>query len=732
MYTADLARQVMDDDEAAEKPGGRVDDDPAPYPATDDEDEEDYGTYTRALWDEQEGALEPLHQVWIQNLLFLAGHQWWTYNGRTGIWGPQRVPEWKERPVSNLCLPYFKHVLAKATKNKPAWTAIAGSTDPEDIHAAKLAEEALEAKWMELRMARVLRRAIAWVIPTGNAFIYPYWNEQTGNIIPLTVPMDLPEVDPETGEMSAKTVDVPVGPDGEPVMIMDQEHGIMVPDLTAEPIYIDEGEIGAKVYSPFQVRVDPGAECDEEVTFAIIAEVLPTRDIHRKYPDSKGKVSAEDVGVIDQYDKLVGQMWGAGGDMNMVSGSTERDQELPKALVLHYHEKPTPDYPEGRYWCTSGTALLEEPQPLPDGIWPCMVHMTDVEVPGRYHAMSTMEAIVGLNREYNDLNAMIKEHHNLLLRGKWLVPIGSNIKKGQITTQPGEVIQHTPGLPPKQAEIKPLPNVVYQERERVMQDFQTVSGIHRISHGSPPPGVTSGTAFLTLQEADDTDLGPFLAMMEESVAELAWKFLQIIQQRYDDERLVAIPGDDRRFSVKQFRGADLQGVIDVQPQHGSSAPWNQTARQSLILDLLNKPAGAEMFRDEETGMFDRARVARLLPVAGLESLGSLEDIDINEALREEEDFSEFVGTHGEVVPQVTPWQNHQIHLRQHTRMLKSAAFERWPAPAKAAFIGHWQQTKDTIMQMQMQAAMQQQMMGAALGGGEEDAGPDDGGEPTNE
>ena len=92
---------------------------PAAYPQDDQGDPADYAVYSRALLDEGRQAMEPLFITWTQNLLFLAGLQWWVYDKLTGAFLPTRAPKWKEKPVRNLLVPYFKHVMAKLTKNRP-------------------------------------------------------------------------------------------------------------------------------------------------------------------------------------------------------------------------------------------------------------------------------------------------------------------------------------------------------------------------------------------------------------------------------------------------------------------------------------------------------------------------------------------------------------------------------------------------------------------------------------
>jgi hypothetical protein len=684
----------------------------------------EYGSYTRALWDEQEQSMERLHQVWRQNIMFLSGKQWHRPT-RTGVFVIDEAPEWRERPVSNICLAFFRTFLAKATKIRPAWQVIAGSTEPDDLHSAQLAEQVLEAKWVELRMGRHLRRAVAWTIITGNCFIYTFWNTDTGRLRRLEVEMEVPVLDEDglpTGEMEFTMVGL--DKEGEPLIGKDGR------PTGEDPAVIDEGEVGIRVYSPFQVRVNPDAETDEDVTWFIIADTMTMREAVRRWPEQQERFVAEDVGKMDDYERAITGLV-ADNRLKTTAPGDDRDRELPKVLVFHYHERPSEEYPEGRYWVCTKDTVCEPPTGLPEGIWPSLIHMYDVEVPGRYHGASTMESITGLNRDYNDVNAQVKEHHNLMAKGKWLTPKGSGIKRGSITNQPGEVIEYNMGFKPEQAAITSLPPAVYQERERILQDIELVGGIHKVSFGRPPPGVTAGVAFLQLQEADDTDLGPFLAMLEESVAMMAKAVLQIIKERYDDERLIYVVGKDKKYQVRAFRGSELSGAIDLVPVAESAFPWSKTARQSMLMSMGQ--AMPQLFTDPETGQFDTHKFTSLLPIGGLSSMAGDNDDDLQEALREEEVFS-IMGTRefdeeGYGVPQVEFWQEHMIHYRSHVRVLKTAKFKEWPEEAQAAYIEHVHATKAQMEQKAQEAA---QMNAMAQGNAPKEAYQGAGGMPGAE
>ena len=108
----------------------------------------------------------------------------------------------------------------------------------------------------------------------------------------------------------------------------------------------------------------------------------------------------------------------------------------------------------------------------------------------------------------------------------------------------------------------------------------------------------------------------------------------------------------------------------------------------------------DLFRDPETGLFDHERFTRVLPVGGEEAVGQDSQIDINEALREEEAFQSWDGMDPAVLPAPMPWQHHGAHRRQHAQLLKSSGFKRWEPMNQNAFIQHFSAT-EIALQLQM-------------------------------
>lgn len=699
---------------------------PAPYPTTDTAKPELYHQYSRALLDEQRNALEPLWRVWTQNLLFLAGQQWWVYDKRSGGFRLPAVPAWKERPVRNLMLPHFRHVLAKMTKNRPTGSAQPASADQQDLDAAELADELLRSKWDAWGMSALQRRWLAWDIATGNGWVMPFWDKSAGQLQPLMATVYAEVHDAEMGDEmgpmldemgmpATEAISCPCGPDGEPLMTPDGSY-----DLEAEPAYAYQGDVNDRVLSPYQVFLDPAAETEDKARWVIVAEPVPLREIRERYSGAE-HLTGEDTSMFDRHiDVFQGAMGGA--DTHITAAGTSPSTQIGKALLIHYFERPCPQYPGGRHWVSANGALLEAPGPLPDGLWPPVVHLGDIPVPGRLLHDATMTHLVGLQREYNEVTAQIKEHHNLLLRGKWFVPLGSGVRKGQITSEPGEVIQHTPGLAPKAAELPRLPREVYEQLEKILADIRLVGGIQQVSTGAAPPGITAGRAFLVLQEADDTDLAPMIESFERATAKLSWLHLQLVQKYYDDERVLMIAGENGGFRARAFKGADLAGVTDVLPQSGSAFPWSSAARQSFVVELAQQ--FPQLFSDPETGQFDTDRFRRLLPLGGGAAVSNTADLDLDEARREEEQFQLWDGV--SPLPEPLPWQDAMRHLGSHARVLKGAGFQKWEPHRQQAMVMHWMATATEVaanMQAEMAANAPPGGPGGPEGQGDNAQGP---------
>jgi hypothetical protein len=647
-------------------------------------------SYVFKRWTMQRDHYSGLYKLWTRAILFLLGKHWLEWNKEARRWTPeQNVPRWRQRPVTNLVFAVYRSAIAKLTKQRPTFDVVPPRTgDNDDREAAHLGEALLQQLWRQLAIPKLLAKAVGWLLCAGNVSLSVHWDPNAGKLISLTVPVD----HPETGE----EVDCACDENGEPLLV-DDGTGVLIPDLEAEPDQVFEGELAVELVDPTCVRYNPEAKAKEEATEYFIGYLLPAAVCLEKWELEEDDLELGTDDELEEVDDLIANAAGATEMLGVTSLAGDQQSAIgARALVIEYYRKPDDEFKAGRHWIQVNKTIVVDEEPLPEGFWPPIIDIDDVPVPGSPHALGLIGQVAPLNREYNTLNGKIAEHNVMMaMGGKWVVhPIDKNLK---ITTDPGQKLEskgYAEGKPPVQADIKTLPEGVYRERERILQDLQLVASMNDVGLGQKPEGVSSGRGFLVLQEATDAVLTPTLMNIELALQELGRRMLVIARRHYREERILKVRGHNGRWEIRSFMGADLGDSIDVQVQIGSSFPWSKSARQDLALSVI-QGIGPLL----PPGTLDMAKVSKILDVGGIQAFEPESDPDEQEVLLEHAQFEEFNPDKGILsIPQLGFWQNHARHYDEHIRLLKSerSRFARWHPEAQAAFLDHVLQTRQVI------------------------------------
>jgi hypothetical protein len=664
--------------------------------------------YSTARYNIQRDYYSGLYRFWSRSILFLLGKQWLLWNKTTKQWTPEKnVPKWRQQPVTNLVYRFYKNALAKLTKQRPAFDCVPPSGDSDDRAAAELGNALLKFWWRQLKLSQFLQRAIGWMLSTGNAWALVDWDPLAGKISPLTTAYTR-----KTGEDEDETTeDVPADKDGDPIV---KDDG--TPDMDAEPHQMPQGEISVRLISPFSVRMNPEAESVEDATEFYIGTIKPSNVLEKEwnlpYSTLAGVGNDEQVTILDI---ISAASTGTTGVLGFFNGSDNSMAKGQRSMELRYYAKPDDDFPSGRHWISVDGKMVLPEEDLPNGFWPPLVAYQDLAPPGQAIAMGPVGQLTPIGEAYNTINGKIQENNvTMAMGGKWL--LSPEDKSLAIDSDPGQKIVskgYAAGKPPMQLEPKGLPEQVYAERERIMQDWQFVSGMSETDLGGKPEGVSSGRGFLVLQEASDSQWGPTLLNQEGFLEECGRRMLVIAHRKYTEERTVKIGGENGVWQFRAFKGADLTDSMDVQVQSGSSFPWSRAARQDTALSLIQSLPG--LVTNPQSGEVDVQKLGRLTDVGGLDAISREEDPDSDEIEREHAQFEdpEFVDPYTKSkFPQIGIWQDHAKHLIGHGNFFKrdKARFDRMPKARQDGFIQHYQATMQAIAE-----AIQQTMPQAPQG-----------------
>lgn len=639
-----------------------------------------------------------IEQQWQLNLAFYFGNQNVIHKqmgsvvtgpGQGGLWTPG-APQWRARPIFNRIRPTARTEMSKLTAQKPNAFIIPASSEDRDLYAAQAGEQIWETLYRNHNISKVLRNAVFWVVTCGTGFMKAYWD-----------PSKVDEANQLQGDLCFES---------------ETPWNIYVPNQREQDIEKQPYIIHAMKKSKDWAKLTfPGVDPKSGSGVAAAAEPVVIYDT---------ELFNEGAATKEQNDVLVIEMWVKPG--------------------------ATPQFPEGALLTVVGDTLVQEITQWPMAAKEYPFAKIEHIPTGKFYSDSSIVDLIPLQREYNRTRGQIIESKNAMARPRLMAERGS-IDPTKITSAPGQVILYEAGFnPPTNLPMEALPNYVMQELDRTLSDWADISGIHEVSQGQVPAGVTAATAISYLQEQDETKLAYTVASIEEAMQKVAHLTLLYVQQYWTAPRALKVIGLDGSFDYLAFKGSDLRDNTDIQIEAGSALPTSRAAKQAFLLDLF------------KLGAISPEQMLDLMDMGGINRLRERIMVDKKQAQREnlkmtqitpemleqhlevsnEKAFQEgyIPGPEGlptdpitgevkepELIVPVNTWDNHAIHIEEHNNYRKGQAYENLSDESKALFDLHVEQHLDMVAAMQAGLQPPDPMMGGGAPPGM--APPEDGGMP---
>lgn len=329
------------------------------------------------------------------------------------------------------------------------------------------------------------------------------------------------------------------------------------------------------------------------------------------------------------------------------------------------------DYREGALVIYAGsTVLYSGPFPYDHGEYP--FQKIDHIPTGAYYAQSTIDDLISPQKEYNLTRSQIAEARDLTSKPALVVTRGAqDIKK--IRSVPGAIIEVQPGADRPTRLVNPdMPNYVAQDLDRTVRDIDEISGQFEVTKGRTPPGVEAASAIAYLQEENDTKLYHTIASIEAAVACSGQQTLQLVQQFWETERIITSVSKTNLQGAIKFKAADLKNNTDYRVVADSMAPRSRAAKQASILEMI------------KLQMVDPRLGLKHLNMSETASMYDEMQVNENQAMRENLRMADGE----EVIPNA--WDDHPIHVTEHTNYMKTQEFELLDDQKKSIFINHYE------------------------------------------
>jgi hypothetical protein len=472
--------------------------------------------------------------------------------------------------------------------------------------------------------------------------------------------------------------------------------------------------------TPFHVFVpDLRQEDLEEQPYLIHAQIRSIDQMTLKFPGvSLSRSKGREELIEDSY-------------LNLIGANNPGDKQTVLCLEIWVKPGAVPLFPDGAMFTIIGDSIVQggEGWPYIHGKYPFAKF--DHIPSGKFYCDSSLVDLIPVQREYNRTRGQIIEAKNRMAKPQLAAPAGS-VDPRKITTEPGLVIEYTPGMnPPQPIPLAPLPSYVMQELDRLLMDMSDISGQHEVSRGQTPPGVTAATAISYLQEQDDSMLTSSYESLEEGIEKTAGMTLALVSQFWDTKRMIKVVGEDGSFEVLAFQGSNLRGNSDIRIEGGSSLPTSKAAKQAFIMDLMKmgfippekglevmEMGGITRVYDEvQTDMREAQREnLKMMRVTEEQMMQhdqlQMQNLNTGEGTEEgiESGVSEGMEMPSPEQNEMTPlqlivpvnnWNNDRLHIEVHNKLRKGQAFDQAPEHVKALVDAHVKQHVNQLMQGQL-------------------------------
>ena len=527
---------------------------------------------------------------WSMANAFFEGRQWFRISSQTRNLVQLQNPNEPNRYITvNKMRPLIDGVVGKLTQVGPDARAVPLSENEKDRLAADEANAINGHYNRKFGRTTQLKERVRWACVTGTSYLKIYWDARGEQIMPTFSPDD--------GSVTGY-----------------------------ERLAI--GDIREEILPCFDIFLDPTAKRDDDVRWLIHAAAKPLSWFVDNWGE-QGKLVIPDAlqgsnaSYVDAY--LEG---GNGSGNGWVPPSTARlaqvDARKKAAIVFEYWEKPTAQYPDGRFIVSTNSVLLHA------GPWLYKKKDEFPFIPLRWQPRSGVPYghslgfdLCPLQQTYNRLYSRMLEQFEMqkdYVMTERLSAVGADafdqtgddIKDENRTYR--KIYYNRGSQPPQIYRTPGVGGDMFPLLQYLEKDMMDIAGLHDVSQGQAPAG-TPAEAVTLLQRADNTQHSYIRADIEESAAKIKEWEIALVDQfgvapfigNVDEEnnpkdqlqqgivtfehirnggqfRIVYVPGSTMEDSPDQ----KLQKVIALR-QMGLFGDPQDPATNRLVIGMLDLP-----------------------------------------------------------------------------------------------------------------------------------------------
>lgn len=615
--------------------------------------------------EKRRGEKSALERQWTLNANFLVGNQYCEVNPYRGdIEQLEPVYNWLNRETFNNIAPLIETRIANLKKISYMMKVKPATNELDDYAKAEVSTSVLQYTQKSTDFESKKDTMIYWNELCGNCFWLSWWDKDKGEIY------------------ATETV------------LESDDDGV---ERKREQAFY-QGDLDYGLVTPYEVFPESifkqGIEGQRSI---ILEQVKSAADIYDLYGiDTPGS-------SIETFELTPVTSGGGLGYENTVVSIGHRTAENAEKVIT-YFERPSKYRPNGLMVILVGSEHLVYYGDLPYGKIP-LIQTVCHEVAGQFFGKSTIESLIPLQRTYNGCINSIHEFIKRLSLGNLLTEEGSiDIEEyEEHGLEPGAFLVYKQGSkPPVPVQNGALPAEIMSERYNLKSDMEYIAGVSQLMvTGNAPQTNMSGTAISNLMEIDNTRLSLTGDHIRNSIRKLAVLWLEIYKRYAKVRRIVKYVGTNNIGKALVWSSDDINSY-DVDYVTENELVMSEDAQKQRFFDAYNMG----LFTDGDGRIPERVKMKALefMKIGSYSDMMSMNTLQIQAAQRENVFFE------NGVIPKVSEFDEHEIHIEEHLRYILQMDFQllkhRKPEYAEA-LENHLREHKEIVRQEGQQQAMAQ-------------------------
>lgn len=456
--------------------------------------------------------------------------------------------------------------------NRPKVTLTANR--PDMVEASKIAEAVVNYWWKHYEYQAEFRKAVKDFLVIGHG-----WVKTTYRLVEEDQEMSDDEYRDELAKLlEEKYSALAMRP--QDANLFPEDHQIAETLPTVRKVVLEDHPVVERV-SPFDIFIDPDATSLADLRWICQRIAIPKAEareikdwnkaIQKELLSSAGQLHASDGYYTDQVDP----------------------EETFVVIYEHY------DLTTG-YLCTfadTGEDFLKPPEKVPFPFEHPFTLIENYEVPEQFYAIGELEMIEPLieaeskilSRQLGDVAQFTRKYGT---KEAWVDTKAINSLK---STADGEIIFFDDNAPDDLRQVLvPLPTMspnpeMYQMYDVLGDAVTRVSAVNEYQQGVQPEVRRTATEAGIIADASNARAAEKLAQIEQAIARIARKVIQLGQTFLTGEQIAAIFQEDpnEQTTWVEFTREQIRGEFAFDVEAGSTQPRNETFRRQSALQMMD-------------------------------------------------------------------------------------------------------------------------------------------------